>query len=86
MSEPEKHPEQTPDRQTEPAPSATKILIRVLFLVPLIVFGATMVYLFAGLDPERDPSAIPSAREGKPAPDVDLAAIPGACPAARNIR
>ena len=69
--------EQKTERQTEPQPGATKILLRVLFLVPLLIFAGTMVYLFAGLDPDRDPSAIPSAREGKPAPEVNLGAIPG---------
>ena len=75
--QPSQTPAETPEQQAEPQPGATKILIRVLFLAPLIVFGATMVYLFAGLDPQRDPSSIPSAREGNPAPEVALDPIPG---------
>jgi cytochrome c biogenesis protein CcmG/thiol:disulfide interchange protein DsbE len=44
----------------------------LLYLVPAIAFGAIAVYLWSGLDPERDPRIVPSALIDKPAPQFDL--------------
>ncbi len=50
---------------------------RLLYLVPAIVFGVIAGYFLWGLDPERDPRAIPSVMIDKPVPEFELAAIAG---------
>ena len=62
---------------SEETPRAMKILIRVLFIVPLLIFAGTLGYLYFGLDPDRDPRAVPSALIDKPAPEFALPAVPG---------
>jgi cytochrome c biogenesis protein CcmG/thiol:disulfide interchange protein DsbE len=53
------------------------MLSRLVFIVPALVFAVVVGYFLWGLDPDRDPSAVPSALIGKPAPDFDLPALPG---------
>ncbi len=50
---------------------------RLLYLVPAIVFGVIAGYFLWGLDPERDPRAIPSVMIDKPVPEFELAPIEG---------
>ncbi len=50
---------------------------RLLFLVPAIVFGVIAGYFIWGLDPERDPRAIPSVMIDKPVPEFALGPIEG---------
>ena len=45
---------------------------RLLFLAPALLFAGLVAYLAHGLRPERDPSVVPSALIGKPAPEFDL--------------
>ncbi|MFO1035396.1 MAG: DsbE family thiol:disulfide interchange protein [Geminicoccaceae bacterium] len=47
----------------------------LLFVIPVLVFAVVGVFLALGLT--RDPSLLPSALVGKPAPDFDLPPIPG---------
>ena len=47
------------------------------YFVPVIVFGVIVGYFLWGLDPERDPRAIPSVMIDKPVPEFDLAPIEG---------
>ena len=49
---------------------------RLLVLLPLAVFLALAALFFFRLG-SGDPSRIPSALIGRPAPDTDLAAVPG---------
>ena len=48
---------------------------RLLFLLPALVFVVVGVFLAIGLT--RDPSTLPSALAGKPAPEFALPPIPG---------
>ena len=48
---------------------------KLLYLLPLLAFGALTVWFAAGLG--RDPHLIPSALIDKPAPAFDLPALPG---------
>lgn len=48
---------------------------RLLFMLPLAVFGLIAAYFVAGLDPDRNPAAVPSALIDQPAPAFDLAAL-----------
>ncbi len=50
---------------------------RLLFLVPAIIFAAIAGQFLWGLDPERDPRAIPSVMIDKPVPEFDLGPIEG---------
>src|SRR3546814_17578901 len=50
---------------------------RLLFLLPVLVFAVIAGYFLCGLAPERDPRDVPTAMLDKPAPDFDLAAVPG---------
>src|SRR3546814_407568 len=50
---------------------------RLLFLLPVLVFAVIAGYFLWGLAPERDPRDVPTAMLDKPAPDFDLAAVPG---------
>lgn len=62
---------------SEETPRAMKILIRVLFIVPLLIFAGTLGYLYFGLSPDRDPRAVPSALIDKPTPEFELPPVPG---------
>ena len=48
---------------------------RLLYLIPLAVFGVLAVYFAVGLT--KDPQILPSALIDKPAPTFDLPTIPG---------
>lgn len=50
---------------------------RAVALVPLIVAVVLGGFFIWGLDPERDPSQIPSVLISQPAPAFDLAPVPG---------
>ncbi len=50
---------------------------RLLFLVPAIIFAVIAGQFLWGLDPERDPRAIPSVMIDKPVPEFELAPIEG---------
>ena len=50
---------------------------RLLYLLPVTLFVAVAAYFFAALNPKHDPSILPSALIGKPAPSFDLAGLPG---------
>ena len=62
---------------SEETPRAMKILIRALFIVPLLIFAGTLGYLYFGLNPDRDPRAVPSALLDKPVPAFELPPVPG---------
>lgn len=49
---------------------------RLAFLPLLTAVGIGMFFVW-GLDPDRDPNAIPSVLISKPAPDFDLPPVPG---------
>jgi len=54
---------------------------RLLFMLPLAIFGLVAAYFVAGLDPDRDPSAVPSALIARPVPSFTLDALsPGGAP------
>lgn len=50
---------------------------RLLYLLPVLLVAVLVAIFWRGLDPQRDPSALPSALIGKPAPPLDLTAIEG---------
>ena len=50
---------------------------RLLFLAPVLVFTVVAVYFLWGLDPNRDPRAVPSVMIDKPVPEFALPAIEG---------
>ena len=50
---------------------------RVFALVPLLAAIVLGGFFLWGLDPERDPSQIPSVLISQPAPEFDLAPVPG---------
>jgi cytochrome c biogenesis protein CcmG, thiol:disulfide interchange protein DsbE len=50
---------------------------RAIYLVPLALFLALIGYFFVALQPDRNPSDLPSAIVGKPAPDFVLPGPPG---------
>ena len=45
---------------------------RLLYLLPILIVAALVAFFWRGLDPNRDPKALPSALVGKPAPAFDL--------------
>jgi DsbE subfamily thiol:disulfide oxidoreductase len=45
---------------------------RVIYLVPIALFLALVVYFFAAMRPGYDPQALPSAMVGKPVPSFEL--------------
>ncbi|GAB5471366.1 MAG: DsbE family thiol:disulfide interchange protein [Rhodospirillales bacterium] len=49
----------------------------LLFALPTLVFVSVAVGFFLGLDPDRDPSAIPSPLIDQPAPEISLPAVEG---------
>lgn len=53
------------------------MMVRLLFLLPVLVFAVVAGYFLWGLGPERDPGAVPTAMIDKPTPTFDLAAVPG---------
>ncbi len=50
---------------------------RLLYLVPVVIFGVVAGYFFWGLDPNRDPRLLPSVMIDQPVPEFELAAIEG---------
>jgi len=50
---------------------------RLLWMLPVLVFVVLAGFMLWGLDPDRDPSEIPSVLIDKPAPEFDLPAVKG---------
>jgi cytochrome c biogenesis protein CcmG, thiol:disulfide interchange protein DsbE len=50
---------------------------RLLFVLPLVLFAALAAYFVVALRPGADPSVLPSALIGKPAPGFDLPTLDG---------
>ena len=50
---------------------------RLIYLLPVLLFGVVAGYFLWGLDPERDPSEVPSVLIDKPVPEFDLPPRPG---------
>ncbi len=50
---------------------------RLLYLIPVVLFGIVASYLLWGLNPERDPRLLPSVMIDKPVPAFELAPIEG---------
>lgn len=48
---------------------------RLLYVLPVLVFAGLAAWLALALRPDRDPSIVPSAMIGKPAPAFDLPAL-----------
>lgn len=48
---------------------------RLLYLLPIVLVAGLLAIFWRGLDPQRDPSALPSALIGKPAPALELPAL-----------
>ena len=57
---------------------------RLLFMLPLALFGLVAAYFVAGLDPDRNPAAVPSALIDRPAPAFELAALVDGAPGLSN--
>ncbi|MEX2297070.1 MAG: DsbE family thiol:disulfide interchange protein [Dongiaceae bacterium] len=53
---------------------------RLLYILPLAVFGVIAAYFVAGLDPARDPGAVPSALIDRLAPSFTLDSLDPALP------
>jgi cytochrome c biogenesis protein CcmG/thiol:disulfide interchange protein DsbE len=53
---------------------------RLVFLLPIVIVAALVAAFWIGLDPERDPSALPSALIDKPVPAVDLPGLAEGAP------
>lgn len=54
---------------------------RLLFLLPVLLVAILLALFWRGLDPNRNPSALPSALIGKPAPTLELPGLlQGAAP------
>lgn len=51
------------------------MLKRLLFILPLLIFAVGAGFLYWGLNPDRDPSAIPSVLIDDPAPRFELPPI-----------
>ncbi|MGX9355383.1 DsbE family thiol:disulfide interchange protein [Roseobacteraceae bacterium S113] len=51
---------------------------RLLLAVPLLIVVVMGAFFFWGLNPDRDPNAVPSALISQPAPDFDLGPLDGA--------
>ena len=45
---------------------------RILYLLPVLLVAVLLAIFWRGLDPNRNPSALPSALIGKPAPTLEL--------------
>ncbi len=52
-------------------------LARLIYFLPILLFGVVAGYFLWGLDPERDPSEVPSALIDKPVPEFSLAPVQG---------
>ncbi len=50
---------------------------RLIYLLPVLVFGIVAGYFLWGLDPERDPSEVPTVLIDKPVPEFDLPPVQG---------
>lgn len=50
---------------------------RLLYLLPVALFLAVAAYFVVALNPNRDPTLLPSALINKPAPQFTLAGFPG---------
>lgn len=50
---------------------------RLFFLLPLLVFAVVAAYFYWGLDPDRDPNAIPVQMVDKPVPEFELPPVEG---------
>ncbi|MDR3536920.1 MAG: DsbE family thiol:disulfide interchange protein [Acetobacteraceae bacterium] len=50
---------------------------RLIYLLPVLLFGVLAGYFALALRPGYDPQTLPSAMIDKPAPDFDLAALQG---------
>ncbi len=61
-------------KQGGQGPSALK---RLFFLLPVLVFLVIAGYLFWGLNPDRDPTAVPTALLDQPVPEFELPPIEG---------
>jgi cytochrome c biogenesis protein CcmG, thiol:disulfide interchange protein DsbE len=48
---------------------------RLLYLLPVLLVAVLVAIFWRGLDPQRDPGALPSALIGKPAPALELPAL-----------
>lgn len=48
---------------------------RLLYLLPVVLVAVLLAIFWRGLDPKRDPSALPSALIGKPVPALELPAL-----------
>ena len=48
---------------------------RLLFMLPAMLFGLVAAWFVAGLDPDRNPAAVPSALIDRPLPAFSLAAV-----------
>ena len=48
---------------------------RLLYLLPILLVAALLAVFWHGLDPDRDPHALPSALIGKPVPALELASL-----------
>ena len=57
---------------------------RLLYLLPILVFLAIVVWFWQGLAPGRDPSVVPSVMIDKPVPDFDLPALAAGAPALKS--
>jgi len=53
---------------------------RIVFLLPILIVAVLVAAFWRGLDPNRDPSALPSALVGKAAPAVDLPGLAEGAP------
>lgn len=53
------------------------LLLRLLFVLPLVIFAVGAGFLYWGLNPDRNPSAIPSVLIDEPAPSFALPPIEG---------
>lgn len=61
-------------KQGRKGPSIVK---RLLFLLPVLVFLVIAGYLLWGLNPDRDPTNVPTALLDKPVPEFELPPIEG---------
>ena len=50
---------------------------RLIYVTPALIFAMVAGYLFWGLDPERDPRAVPTVMIDRPVPAFDLPPIAG---------
>jgi cytochrome c biogenesis protein CcmG/thiol:disulfide interchange protein DsbE len=51
--------------------------LRLVFLLPVVLFLVMAGYFFWGLNPERDPRSVPAALVGKPVPSFELPPVEG---------